>query len=192
MTLLNDYDLLRRLWPRELPETRPATLELHQHKVARRRKLEMATQGGLCLVVCGELWDWQVSPHTGRLSVVAHWVTGDIIPYTAHHLRAHVNTHVLELGSGWERVIPGAAWVVLHKAQTSLADMGARLASVNVDTASERIAGFVARRPDVIRATDVAHWVGCSREMTSRVLADMGRGAARMRQATATPPQQNG
>lgn len=168
--------LTRNTWPGALPERQPADVFVAKAKFG-RGAIVSALPGALVIVLCGRISEW-MSPDLDRSCIVREYGPREPIVLPVGQLRAAMKTEVLVLSPGWEASLKEAHALVRMLRDAEAVDLKRRISEVVCLTIGERVRRYVQDTGadiDKVQRQHLAHVIGASREMVSRVLKDMAQ-----------------
>lgn len=163
------WSLFRSTWPGILAEKMPSGLSLSKLIMPRAEYFD-PNPANLLIVLVGEVSE-RISSHTGKEAVVRVYEAREIILPRAGFLYTEEKTHLLQLGQGWEMVLPEVQALVYMHACAEMLEIKRRFASAQVDTVQERVAHYLTEHgldPATACRSEVGRRVGCTRQMASR------------------------
>ena len=168
------WNLFRSTWPGILAEKMPSGLSLTKVIIPRAEYFEPDPAQWL-IVLIGEVTE-RLSSYTGKEAIVRVYESREIILARAGFLYTEEKTHLLQLGQGWDMVLPEVhALVQMHTAAEML-EIKRRFAAAQVDTVLERVAAYVQEHgvdPATVCRAEVGRRVGCSRRSASAALQQL-------------------
>lgn len=168
------WSLFRSTWPGILPERMPLGLSLSKLILPRAQYVE-PNPACLLIVLTGEVSE-RISSHTGKEAVVRVYEPREVIVTRAGFLYTEDKTHMLQVGQGWELLLPEVQALVHMHIAAELMEMKRRFASAQVDTVQERVAQYIREHgidPVTACRADIGRRVGCARSMASAAIKQM-------------------
>lgn len=170
------WTLTRTTWPGALPERQPSDVYVNKAKFG-RGAIVSALPGALIIVLCGRISEW-MSPELDRSCIVREYGYREPIVLPVGQLRAAVASEVLVLSPGWEASLKQAHNLVRMLRDAEAVDLKRRFSEAACLTIGERVRRYVQDTGadiDKVSRQHLAHVIGASREMVSRVLKDMAQ-----------------
>jgi len=168
------WSLFRSTWPGILAEKMPSGLSLSKFIMPRAQYFE-PNPANLLIVLTGEVSE-RISSHTGREAVVRVYEAREIILARAGFLYTEEKTHMLQLGQGWEMLLPEVQALVQMHTAAEMLEIKRRFASAQVDTVLERVSAYIQEHgiePETACRADIGRRVGCSPRSVSDALQQL-------------------
>lgn len=168
------WSLARSSWPGALPDTCPADVHIEKRSLRRFETLHVAP-GALVIVLSGSVAEWAVDRNTAHCILEVHG-SRDIVLHVVGTLRADISSDVLVFSPGWERGLPQAARLLAMLREAAAHDYKHRIAELMCTNVRERVERHVLAHclnVNTVPRRRIALRIGASREMVSRILAEM-------------------